>query len=125
MGLCIGLLVCLMLAGAWLGYWVVPKHFLTQEGSNDSSTAIFVAWSIRSCHDYSAITLTSWHLMVTICTLHVARRFNVFETKEIDTETMTKLAIIPFTVLSETLFLNKVKLCMAKELHIVFSVISE
>ncbi|KAI3995937.1 hypothetical protein MKX01_006832 [Papaver californicum] len=83
-----------------------------------------------------ATTLTSWHLMVTFCTLHVAQRFNVFETKAVvDTKTvmlfgilngvsigllnlslgfnsigfyqMTKLAIIPFTVLLETLFLKK------------------
>ncbi|KAJ4891180.1 Nucleotide/sugar transporter family protein [Raphanus sativus] len=82
-----------------------------------------------------ATTLTSWHLMVTYCTLHVAYRLNFFENKAIDTKTvvlfgllngisigllnlslgfnsigfyqMTKLAIIPFTVLLETLFLNK------------------
>ncbi|KAF3555448.1 hypothetical protein F2Q69_00012222 [Brassica cretica] len=82
-----------------------------------------------------ATTLTSWHLMVTYCTLHVAYRLNFFENKPIDTKTvvlfgllngisigllnlslgfnsigfyqMTKLAIIPFTVLLETLFLNK------------------
>lgn len=114
----------------------------------------------------SATTLTSWHLMVTYCTLHVAYKLNFFENKPIDTKTvvlfgllngisigllnlslgfnsigfyqvylcsnklynphhvtfiwltifylfvlqfrqMTKLAIIPFTVLLETLFLNK------------------
>ncbi|PIA37346.1 hypothetical protein AQUCO_03000146v1 [Aquilegia coerulea] len=82
-----------------------------------------------------ATTLTSWHLMVTFCTLHVAQRFNVFETKSIEMKTvvffgilngvsigllnlslgfnsigfyqMTKLAIIPFTVLLETVFLKK------------------
>lgn len=82
-----------------------------------------------------ATTLTSWHLMVTFCTLHVAQRFNFFEPKSIDFKTvmlfgilngvsigflnlslgfnsigfyqMTKLAIIPFTVLLETLFLKK------------------
>ncbi|KAJ8751400.1 hypothetical protein K2173_016603 [Erythroxylum novogranatense] len=82
-----------------------------------------------------ATTLTSWHLMVTFCTLHVANRFNLFESKSIDMKTvmlfgilngvsigllnlslgfnsigfyqMTKLAIIPFTVLLETLFLKK------------------
>ncbi|KAL8146326.1 UDP-xylose transporter 1 [Apium graveolens] len=82
-----------------------------------------------------ATTLTSWHLMVTYCTLHVAQRLNFFETKSIDMKTvilfgilngvsigflnlslgfnsigfyqMTKLAIIPFTVLLETIFLNK------------------
>lgn len=82
-----------------------------------------------------ATTLTSWHLMVTYCTLHVAHRFNLFENKPMDAKTvmlfgllngvsigllnlslgfnsigfyqMTKLAIIPFTVLLETLFLKK------------------
>ncbi|KAL5709945.1 UDP-xylose transporter 1 [Ranunculus cassubicifolius] len=82
-----------------------------------------------------ATTLTSWHLMVTFCTLHVAQRFNMFETKSVDTRTvvlfgmlngisigllnlslgfnsigfyqMTKLAIIPFTVVLETVFLKK------------------
>ncbi|XP_072988328.1 UDP-xylose transporter 1-like [Typha latifolia] len=82
-----------------------------------------------------ATTLTSWHLMVTFCTLHVAQHFRMFEPKQIDGRTvilfgvlngtsigllnlslgfnsigfyqMTKLAIIPFTVLLETLFLNK------------------
>ncbi|KAJ6395342.1 hypothetical protein OIU77_020576 [Salix suchowensis] len=82
-----------------------------------------------------ATTLTSWHLMVTFCTLHAAQRLNLFESKSIDMKTvilfgilngvsigllnlslgfnsigfyqMTKLAIIPFTVLLETLFLKK------------------
>ncbi|KAL6899437.1 hypothetical protein ACP4OV_006095 [Aristida adscensionis] len=82
-----------------------------------------------------ATTLTSWHLMVTFCTLHVAQRMRFFEPKAIDGHTvilfgllngtsigllnlslgfnsigfyqMTKLAIIPFTVLLETIFLKK------------------
>lgn len=82
-----------------------------------------------------ATTLTSWHLMVTFCTLHVAQRLRFFEPKSIDGKTvmlfgvlngtsigllnlslgfnsigfyqMTKLAIIPFTVMLETIFLNK------------------
>ncbi|KAL2938391.1 UDP-xylose transporter 1 [Bienertia sinuspersici] len=82
-----------------------------------------------------ATTLTSWHLMVTFCTLYLAQRLNFFETKSVDMKTivmfgilngvsigllnlslgfnsigfyqMTKLAIIPFTVLLETLFLSK------------------
>ncbi|MFQ6627345.1 hypothetical protein Gotur_004560 [Gossypium turneri] len=73
--------------------------------------------------------------MVTFCTLHAAQRFNLFENKSIDIKTvmlfgilngvsigflnlslgfnsigfyqMTKLAIIPFTVLLETVFLKK------------------
>uniref|UniRef100_A0ACD5ZCD6 Uncharacterized protein n=3 Tax=Avena sativa TaxID=4498 RepID=A0ACD5ZCD6_AVESA len=82
-----------------------------------------------------ATTLTSWHLMVTFCTLYVAQRMRFFEPKAIDGHTvvlfgllngtsigllnlslgfnsigfyqMTKLAIIPFTVLLETIFLKK------------------
>ncbi|PKA52081.1 putative membrane protein [Apostasia shenzhenica] len=82
-----------------------------------------------------ATTLTSWHLMVTFCTLHVAQRLHFFEAKAIDSRTivlfgllngtsigllnlslgfnsigfyqMTKLAIIPFTVMLETIFLKK------------------
>nr|GMD15889.1 UDP-xylose transporter 1 [Ipomoea batatas] len=82
-----------------------------------------------------ATTLTSWHLLVTYCTLHVALKLKFFENKPIDMKTvtlfgilngvsigflnlslgfnsigfyqMTKLAIIPFTVLLETIFLNK------------------
>ncbi|XP_062219719.1 UDP-xylose transporter 1-like [Phragmites australis] len=82
-----------------------------------------------------ATTLTSWHLMVTFCTLHVAQRMRFFEPRAIDGQTvvlfgllngtsigllnlslgfnsigfyqMTKLAIIPFTVLLETIFLKK------------------
>ncbi|KAJ3680223.1 hypothetical protein LUZ60_016501 [Juncus effusus] len=82
-----------------------------------------------------ATTLTSWHLMVTFCTLHVAQKLHFFEPKQIDSQTvilfgmlngtsigllnlslgfnsigfyqMTKLAIIPFTVLLETIFLKK------------------
>jgi solute carrier family 35 protein E3 len=82
-----------------------------------------------------ATTLTSWHLMVTFCTLHMALRFNLFEAKPVDMKTvmlfgilngvsigflnlslgfnsigfyqMTKLAIIPFTVMLETIFLKK------------------
>ncbi|KAH9660724.1 UDP-xylose transporter 1 [Citrus sinensis] len=73
--------------------------------------------------------------MVTFCTLHAAQRLNFFESKAVDVKTvmlfgilngisigllnlslgfnsvgfyqMTKLAIIPFTVLLETLFLKK------------------
>ncbi|XP_062222705.1 UDP-xylose transporter 1-like [Phragmites australis] len=82
-----------------------------------------------------ATTLTSWHLMVTFCTLYVAQHMRFFEPKAIDGQTvvlfgllngtsigllnlslgfnsigfyqMTKLAIIPFTVLLETIFLKK------------------
>ncbi|MED6207975.1 hypothetical protein PIB30_040575 [Stylosanthes scabra] len=82
-----------------------------------------------------ATTLTSWHMVVTFGTLYAAKRLKFFEAKAIDMKTvilfgilngvsvgflnlslgfnsigfyqMTKLAIIPFTVLLETIFLKK------------------
>ncbi|KAF3644804.1 hypothetical protein T459_18420 [Capsicum annuum] len=82
-----------------------------------------------------ATTLTSWHLLVTFCSLHVARWMRFFEHKPFDPKAvmgfgilngssigllnlslgfnsvgfyqMTKLAIIPCTVLLETLFFRK------------------
>ncbi|KAA8539496.1 hypothetical protein F0562_026188 [Nyssa sinensis] len=82
-----------------------------------------------------ATTLTSWHLLVTFCSLHVALWMKFFEHKPFDRRAvvgfgilngisigllnlslgfnsvgfyqMTKLAIIPCTVLLETLFFNK------------------
>lgn len=82
-----------------------------------------------------ATTLTSWHLLVTFCSLHVARLMRLFEHKPFDPKAvmgfgilngssigllnlslgfnsvgfyqMTKLAIIPCTVLLETLFFRK------------------
>ncbi|PPE01446.1 hypothetical protein GOBAR_DD01527 [Gossypium barbadense] len=41
------LLGFLVLAGAWLGFWVVRKLVLTEDGSIDISTSYFVAWTIR------------------------------------------------------------------------------
>ncbi|KAF0920337.1 hypothetical protein E2562_034804 [Oryza meyeriana var. granulata] len=82
-----------------------------------------------------ATTLTSWHLLVTFCSLHVALCMKLFEHKPFDARTvmgfgvlngisigllnlslgfnsvgfyqMTKLAIIPCTVILETLFFRK------------------
>ncbi|KAI7727901.1 hypothetical protein M8C21_010190 [Ambrosia artemisiifolia] len=82
-----------------------------------------------------ATTLTSWHLLVTFCSLHVALWMKFFEHKPFDSRAvmgfgvlngisigllnlslgfnsvgfyqMTKLAIIPCTVLLETLFFSK------------------
>ncbi|KAM2741356.1 hypothetical protein EV2_029919 [Malus domestica] len=82
-----------------------------------------------------ATTLTSWHLLVTFCSLHVALWMNFFEHKPFDPRSvmgfgilngisigllnlslgfnsvgfyqMTKLAIIPCTVFLETLFFKK------------------
>ncbi|KAJ9177384.1 hypothetical protein P3X46_012608 [Hevea brasiliensis] len=45
--LTIFLLAFFVLAGAWMGFWAVRKLVLTEEGSVDMSTSVFVAWSIR------------------------------------------------------------------------------
>ncbi|KAM1562110.1 hypothetical protein ACFX1Z_005153 [Malus domestica] len=90
---------------------------------------------ISSLYFTFATTLTSWHLLVTFCSLHAALKMKFFEHKPLDQTTvtgfgilngisigllnlslgfdsvgfyqMTKLAIIPCTVLLETLFLAK------------------
>ncbi|GMN23379.1 hypothetical protein TIFTF001_000096 [Ficus carica] len=94
-----------------------------------------------------ATTLTSWHLLVTFCSLHVALWMKLFEHKPFDARAvmgfgilngisigllnlslgfnsvgfyqMTKLAIIPCTVLLETLFFRK--LFRVKPKHPVFA----
>uniref|UniRef100_A0A452YG51 Sugar phosphate transporter domain-containing protein n=1 Tax=Aegilops tauschii subsp. strangulata TaxID=200361 RepID=A0A452YG51_AEGTS len=102
-----------------------------------SSVAIVICnkYLMSTLKFYFATTLTSWHLLVTFCTLHIAQRLRFFEPKPIDAQTvisfgflngisigllnlclgfnsvgfyqMTKLAIIPFTMLLETIFLSK------------------
>ncbi|KAL2479647.1 putative membrane protein [Abeliophyllum distichum] len=90
---------------------------------------------MSTLHFIFATTLTSWHLLVTFCSLHLALWMKFFEHKPIESHTvigfgilngisigllnlslgfnsvgfyqMTKLAIIPCTVLLETLFLSK------------------
>jgi hypothetical protein len=39
-------LVLVILAGAWFGYWGVRKLVLTEDGSVDEGVAYFVEWSI-------------------------------------------------------------------------------
>ncbi|CAN4123659.1 unnamed protein product [Withania somnifera] len=45
--LAIFLLLFLVIAGAWLGFWVVRKLVLAEDGSIDIGVSHFVAWSIR------------------------------------------------------------------------------
>lgn len=45
--LAIFLLLFLVIAGAWLGFWVVHKLVLADDGSIDSGVSHFVGWSIR------------------------------------------------------------------------------
>ncbi|KAG5387473.1 hypothetical protein IGI04_038943 [Brassica rapa subsp. trilocularis] len=95
-----------------------------------------------------ATTLTSWHLLVTFCSLHVALWMKMFEHKPFDPRAvmgfgilngisigllnlslgfnsvgfyqMTKLAIIPCTVLLETLFFRKKFRLALKVLSLAF-----
>ncbi|XP_061368040.1 UDP-xylose transporter 3-like [Gastrolobium bilobum] len=90
---------------------------------------------MSSLHFIFATTLTSWHLLVTFCSLHVALKMRFFEHKPFEQKAvmgfgilngisigllnlslgfnsvgfyqMTKLAIIPCTILLEILFLGK------------------
>ncbi|KAH1245729.1 UDP-xylose transporter 3 [Glycine max] len=90
---------------------------------------------MSSLHFIFATTLTSWHLLVTFCSLHVALKLRLFEHKPFEQKAvmgfgilngisigllnlslgfnsvgfyqMTKLAIIPCTILLEILFLGK------------------
>ncbi|XP_022149433.1 uncharacterized protein LOC111017862 [Momordica charantia] len=41
------LLAFIFLIGAWLGFWVVHKFVLDEDGSIHTSTSLFVTWSIR------------------------------------------------------------------------------
>ncbi|XP_004502852.1 UDP-xylose transporter 3-like [Cicer arietinum] len=90
---------------------------------------------MSTLHFIFATTLTSWHLLVTFCSLHVALKMRFFEHKPFEQKAvmgfgilngtsigllnlslgfnsvgfyqMTKLAIIPCTILLEILFLGK------------------
>lgn len=39
--------IFVVLAGAWLGFWVVRKLVLTEGGLIDVAVSHFVAWSVR------------------------------------------------------------------------------
>lgn len=43
---------------------------------------------------YTATTLTSWHLLVTFCSLHVALWMKLFEHKPIDSQTVIGFGIL-------------------------------
>ncbi|KAL2241521.1 UNVERIFIED_CONTAM: hypothetical protein Sindi_0793300 [Sesamum indicum] len=45
--LAVFLLVFLVIAGAWLGFWVVRKLVLTDDGTIDIGVSHFITWSIR------------------------------------------------------------------------------
>lgn len=41
------LLVWVIIAGAALGYWLVRKYIIAEDGSIDGSVAHFVKWAMR------------------------------------------------------------------------------
>lgn len=40
-------MVFFVIAGAWLGFWVVRKFVLTDDGKIDNGVSCFVVWSYR------------------------------------------------------------------------------
>ncbi|XP_057784430.1 uncharacterized protein LOC131001838 isoform X2 [Salvia miltiorrhiza] len=45
--LLIFLIVFLLITGSWLGFWVVRKLVITEDGSVDDGVSLFATWSIR------------------------------------------------------------------------------
>uniref|UniRef100_A0A0E0M8U5 Sugar phosphate transporter domain-containing protein n=1 Tax=Oryza punctata TaxID=4537 RepID=A0A0E0M8U5_ORYPU len=61
-----------------------------------SSVAIVICnkYLISTLGFFFATTLTSWHLMVTFCTLYVAQRLRFFEAKPIDAQTVVSFGLL-------------------------------
>lgn len=51
-------------------------------------------WYDVLIHICAATTLTSWHLLVTFCSLHVALSMRFFEHKPLDQKTVTGFGIL-------------------------------
>lgn len=56
-----------------------------------SAEVVDMRFSIHFC---AATTLTSWHLLVTFCSLHVALSMRFFEHKPLDQKTVTGFGIL-------------------------------
>lgn len=57
-------------------------------------SVFYTEWRLTCDFWLKATTLTSWHLMVTYCTLHVANRLNFFDNKKIDMKTVILFGIL-------------------------------
>jgi solute carrier family 35 protein E3 len=71
----------------------------------------------------AATTLTSWHLMVTFCTLHVAQRLRFFEPKAIDGQTVVLFGLLNGTsigLLNLSLGFNSIGFYQVSSLLILF-----
>lgn len=71
----------------------------------------------------TATTLTSWHLMVTFCTLHVAQRFHFFEPKLIDAKTVVLFGILngmSIGFLNLSLGFNSIGFYQASSLFLIY-----
>lgn len=68
MQLGIFLLVWVILAGAWFGFWGVRKLVLTEEGSVDAGVAYFVEWAILIV---SAVLILQVFLVTDSCLLAI------------------------------------------------------
>ncbi|KAK9129703.1 hypothetical protein Sjap_010190 [Stephania japonica] len=75
------LVVCTVLVGAWLGFWVVRKLVLAEDGSIDSGVATFVLWSIRifaaiMILESSQDNLLAAGALISTILFSIARRFS-------------------------------------------------
>ncbi|BFG35781.1 hypothetical protein CerSpe_220550 [Prunus speciosa] len=67
--LAIFLLAFVFLAGAWLGFWVVRKLVLTEDGSIDIMTSQFVYWSIQILGALMTFQSSADHLLAAEATV--------------------------------------------------------
>ncbi|EEC67180.1 hypothetical protein OsI_34048 [Oryza sativa Indica Group] len=87
-----------------------------------SSVAIVICnkYLISTLGFFFATTLTSWHLMVTFCTLYVAQRLRFFEAKPIDAQTVISFGLlngISIGLLNLCLGFNSVGFYQASTIH--------
>uniref|UniRef100_A0A0D6QWS9 Uncharacterized protein n=1 Tax=Araucaria cunninghamii TaxID=56994 RepID=A0A0D6QWS9_ARACU len=68
-------LLFIVFVGAWVGYWGVRKLVLSEDGSVDKGTAVFVAWAIRIVaavmilqSSYDSLLATLMLIVGAICT---------------------------------------------------------
>lgn len=77
----------------WFSVWLV-QHILVFQASMEPENLPEHDAELPCFWTYAATTLTSWHLMVTFCTLHVAQRLHFFEPKAIDGQTVILFGLL-------------------------------
>lgn len=75
------LLVFLVIAGAWLGFWVVRKLVLTNDGSIDSGVSHFVTWSIGIVASVMILQVLVLSIISNTITLFLVSEQFIFDAK--------------------------------------------